>query len=263
MAALPHPHQNHLLAAFPPEEFERLADKLTLVTMRLGDVLYEPGRQLEHAYFPLTSIVSLHYVTGSGASSEMAGVGPDGVVGMPLFMGGNTTSSSAVVRTGGVGFRLDRHLLSSAFIRSAALRLLLLRYTQTLMVQMSQMAACNRHHSVEQQLSRWLLWTIDRLPAQELTMTQELVASLLGVRRESITESAGRLQSEGFIRYRRGHIDVVNRVGLQSRACECYGVVKHEMNRLLPRPVQHEASSRSWPSADLAPLSPAAALVCP
>jgi CRP-like cAMP-binding protein len=229
------PRQNHLLAALPISEFERLSGKLELVPMRLGDALYEPGRQLEHAYFPTTAIVSLYYVTRSGAASEMAGVGPEGVVGVPLFMGGDTTPSSAIVRTAGHAYRLERHLLAAEFLRAGAVQRLLLRYTQALITQMCQTAACNRHHSVEQQLSRWLLWTMDRLPSQEMTMTQELVASLLGVRRESITEAAGRLQQVGFIRYRRGHIDVLDRIGLQSRACECYAAVKNEMDRLLPR----------------------------
>jgi CRP-like cAMP-binding protein len=228
--------QNHLLAALPEADFERLAQRLEPVTLWLGDGLYEPGRQMEHAYFPVTAIVSLHYVTRSGDSAEIAGVGPEGVVGIPLFMGGNTTSSSAVVRAGGRALRLEQSAVVAEFQRGGAFRALLLRYAQALITQACQTAACNRHHSVEQQLSRWLLWTLDRLPPQELTITQELVASLLGVRRESITEAAGRLQDGGFIRYRRGHIDVVDRTGLQSRACECYKAVKSEMNRLLPRP---------------------------
>jgi CRP-like cAMP-binding protein len=229
-----HPSQNHLLAALPTAEFERLSVRLELVPMSLGDALYEPGRQLEHAYFPITAIVALLYVTQSGASSEIAGVGPEGIVGMPLFMGGNSTPSSAVVRTAGHAYRLDRRALAAEFLRAGAVQRLLLRYTQALIMQMCQTAACNRHHSVEQQLSRWLLWAADRLPSQELTITQDLVARLLGVRRESITEAAGRLQQVGLIQYRRGHIDVLNRTGLQSRACECYAAVKNEMNRLLP-----------------------------
>ena len=229
-----HPTQNHLLAALPTAEFERLSARMELVPMRLGDAIYEPGRQLEHAYFPVTSIVSLLYVTRSGASSEIAGVGPEGIVGMPLFMGGNTTPSSAVVRTAGHAFRLERRLLAAEFIRAGAVQVLLLRYTQALIAQMCQTAACNRHHTVEQQLSRWLLWTVDRVPMKDMSMTQDLVARLLGVRRESITEAAGRLQHGGFIKYRRGHIDVLDRIGLQSRACECYAVVKNEMSRLLP-----------------------------
>jgi CRP-like cAMP-binding protein len=229
-----HPTQNHLLAALPIAELERWSGKLELVPMCLGDALYESGRQLEHAYFPTTSIVSLLYVTQSGASSEVAAVGPEGIVGIPLFMGGNTTPSSAVVRAAGYAYRLERRLLAAEFLRAGALQRLLLRYTQALITQMCQTAACNRHHSVEQQLSRWLLWTVDRLPSQQLTMTQDLVASLLGVRRESVTEVAGRLQQVGFIQYRRGHIDVLDRIGLQSRACECYAVVSNEMNRLRP-----------------------------
>lgn len=212
-----------------------MSAKLTLVPLRLGDTLYEPGRQLDHAYFPVSCIVSLHYVTRSGASAEMSGVGPEGIVGIPLFMGGQSTPSSAVVRAGGYAYQLEREALAAEFLRHDAVQSLLLCYTQALIVQMCQTAACNRHHSVEQQLSRWLLWTLDRLPGQQMTMTQELVATLLGVRRESITEAAGRLQGGGFIRYRRGHIDVLDRVGLQSRACECYAAVRNEMTRLLPR----------------------------
>lgn len=242
------PTQNRLLAALPTAELERLSAKLELVPMRLGDALYESGGQLEHAYFPTTAIVSLIYMTRSGASSEIAGVGPEGVVGIPLFMGGNTTPNSAVVRATGHAYRLERRSLAAEFHRAGALQGLLLRYTQALITQTCQTAACNRHHSVEQQLSRWLLWTLDRLPAQELTMTQDLVASLLGVRRESITEVAGRLQQGGFIKYRRGHIDVVDQIGLQSRACECYTAVKNEMNRLLPGVLSHPISLPVAPS---------------
>lgn len=201
--------------------------------MPLGQMLYEPGTQLRHAYFPTTSIVSLHYVTETGASAETAGVGNEGVVGISLFMGGDTTSSSAVVQTAGHAYRLDRHVLQSEFARAGALQRLLLLYTQALMTQMAQSAVCNRHHSVEQQLCRWLLLTMDRVPARELVMTQELVASMLGVRRESVTEAAGNLQTAGYIRYRRGHIAVLERQGLQTHACECYGVVKKELDRLL------------------------------
>jgi CRP-like cAMP-binding protein len=222
------------LAALPAQEFEPLAAHLELVPMALGQMLYEPGSQLRHAYFPTTSIVSLHYVTESGACAETAGVGNEGVVGVSLFMGGDTTSSSAVVQTAGYAYRLDRHTLKQEFNRAGLLQRLLLRYTQALMTQMAQTAACNRHHSVEQQLCRWLLLTLDRMPnAREFIMTQELVASMLGVRRESVTDAAGRLQSAGFIRYRRGHIGVIDRTGLQAHACECYGVVKKELDRLL------------------------------
>ena len=201
--------------------------------MRLGEILYEPGGQLQHAYFPTTAIVSLHYVTESGASAETAGVGNEGVVGISLFMGGDTTPSSAVVQTAGHGYRLERHLLKQEFNRGGLLHRLLLRYTQALITQMNQTAACNRHHSLEQQLCRWLLLTLDRLPSNELVMTQELVASMLGVRREGVTEAAGNLQRAGLIRYRRGHISVLERSGLESAACECYGVVKKELIRLL------------------------------
>ena len=227
------PTQNHLLAALPAAEFGALAADLELVPMRLGDVLYEPGAQLQHAYFPTTAIVSLHYVMASGASSESSGVGNEGVVGISLFMGGDTTPSSAVVQTAGHAYRLERGLVKQAFERTGALQRLFLRYTQALITQMTQTAVCNRHHSLEQQLSRWLLLTLDRTPSQEMTMTQELIASMLGVRREGITEAAGKLQRDGIIRYRRGHIAVLDRSGLETHACECYGVVRTEMTRLL------------------------------
>lgn len=227
------PSQNHLLAALPTAEFARLAGELELVALPLGDMLYEPGGQLQYAYFPTTAIVSLHYVMESGASAESAGVGNEGVVGISLFMGGNTTPSSAVVQTTGHAYRLGRRLLKQEFDRAGPLQRLLLRYTQALMTEMAQTAACNRHHSVEQQLCRWLLLTLDRLPSAELVMTHELVASMLGVRRESVSEVAGELQRAGFIRYRRGHIAVLDRGGLESRACECYTVVRTELNRLL------------------------------
>lgn len=232
--SIPHnPNQNHLLAALSPRDFEPLAAHLELVPMPLGQMLYEPGGQMRHAYFPTTSIVSLHYVTESGASAETAGVGNEGVVGVSLFMGGDSTPSSAVVQTAGHAYRLDRATLLQEFNRAGALQRLLLRYTQALMTQMAQTAVCNRHHSVEQQLCRWLLLTLDRVPVQDLVMTQELVASMLGVRRESVTDAAGRLQTAGCIRYRRGHIGVLDRAGLEARTCECYGVVKTELDRLL------------------------------
>jgi CRP-like cAMP-binding protein len=227
------PQQNHLLAALPDADFASFVHELELVPMPLGHMLYEPGTQLRHAYFPTTSIVSLHYVTETGASAETAGVGNEGLVGVSLFMGGDTTPSSAVVQTAGHAYRLDRHLLLTEFNRAGSLQRLLLRYTQALMTQMSQSAVCNRYHSVEQQLCRWLLLTMDRVPARELVMTQELVASMLGVRRESVTEAAGNLQNAGYIRYRRGHIAVLDRQGLETHTCECYGVVKKELGRLL------------------------------
>jgi CRP-like cAMP-binding protein len=235
------PNQNHLLAALPRQDFEPLAAHLELVPMPLGQMIYEPGHQMRHAYFPTTSIVSLHYVTASGASAETAGVGNEGVVGISLFMGGDSTSSSAVVQTAGHAYRLDRSTLLQEFNRAGALQRLLLRYTQALMTQTAQTAVCNRHHTVEQQLCRWLLLTLDRLPGRELVMTQELVANMLGVRRESVTDAAGHLQAAGYIRYRRGHIGVLDRPGLESRVCECYGVVKKELDRLLTDVQQRKA----------------------
>ena len=233
MQSLHNPVQNLLLAALPAADLEPLAAHLELVPMALGQMLFEPGIQMRHAYFPTTAILSLHYVTESGASAETAGVGNEGVVGVSLFMGGDTTSSSAVVQTAGYAYRMDRHTLKEHFSQGGALQRLLLRYTQALMTQMAQTAVCNRHHSVEQQLCRWLLLPLDRLPDRELVMTQELVASMLGVRRESVTDAAGHLQSLGYIRYRRGHIGVLDRAGLERSVCECYGVVKKELERLL------------------------------
>jgi CRP-like cAMP-binding protein len=233
LAPLHGPDQNHLLAALSAGELAHLDSHLEFVPLLLGQVLYEPGVQMQHAYFPTTAIVSLHYVMESGASAETAGVGNEGVVGISLFLGGNTTASSAVVQTAGHAYRLERRLLKQEFDRAGQLQQLLLRYAQALMTQMSQTAACNRHHSVEQQLCRWLLLTLDRLSSRELIMTQELVASMLGVRREGITEAAGRLQTAGVISYRRGHITVLDRAGLQARSCECYAVVKQELDRLL------------------------------
>ena len=230
----PHsPKQNRLLAGLPMAEFESLAAHLELVPMALGELLYEPGGQLQHAYFPTTAIVSLHYVMASGASAESAGVGNEGVVGISLFMGGDTTPSSAVVQIAGHAYRLEGRLLKREFDRAGMMQRLLLRYTQGLMTQMTQTAACNRHHSVEQQLCRWLLLTLDRIPSGELVMTQELVANMLGVRREGITEAAGRLQHAGFVRSRRGHMTVLDRAGLEARACECYAVVTKELTRLM------------------------------
>ena len=234
MPTLQSPNQNHLLAALPAAEFERLAPHLEPVEMRLGDVLYESGGLLQHVYFPTTAILSLHYVMENGSSSEIAGVGNEGMLGISLFMGGNTTPSRAVVQTGGQGYRLKAQLMAQEFKRAEAMQHLLLRYTQALITQMSQTAACNRHHSLVQQLCRWLLLTLDRMPTNELVMTQELVASMLGVRREGVTEAAGKLQEEGVIRYRRGHITVLDRAGLESQVCECYAVVKKEFARLLP-----------------------------
>ncbi|MDP3668689.1 MAG: Crp/Fnr family transcriptional regulator [Telluria sp.] len=238
----PHdPNQNHLLAALLDAEFDRLAPHLELIAMPLGDVLYESGGKLSHVYFPTTSIVSLHYLLENGGSSEIAGVGNEGVLGISLFMGGDTTPSRAVVQTGGFGYRLPSRILMEEFNQAGPVLRLLLRYTQALITQMSQTAVCNRHHTVEQQLCRWLLLTLDRLPSNELTMTQELIANMLGVRREGVTEAAGRLQGYGYISYRRGHITVLDRVGLEHDVCECYGVVKKEFTRLLSDVRQRQA----------------------
>ena len=201
--------------------------------MLLGQILYEPGGKMQYAYFPTTAIVSLHYVMESGASAETAGVGNEGIVGMALFMGGDTTPSSAVVQTAGHGYRLAGNMLKKEFNRASVTQRLLLRYIQALIAQMIQTAACNRYHSVEQQLCRWLLLTLDRVSSRELVMTQELVASMLGVRREGITEAAGKLQRAGVISYRRGHISVLERAGLEASSCECYAVVRKELSRLL------------------------------
>ncbi len=246
----PHsPNQNHLLAALPAAEFEPLAEHLKLVAMALGEMIYEPGRPMQHAYFPTTAIVSLHCALESGASTEAAGVGHEGVVGISLVMGGDTTPSSAVVQTAGHAYRLESGLLKQEFNRAGMLQSLLLRYTQTLLTQMAQTAACIRHHSVEQQLSRWLLLTLDRLtldnvPSPEFVMTQELVASILGVRRESIALAASKLQYAGIIRYRRGHISVLDRRALETRACECYAVVKKETSRLLGDVLYRQGAER-------------------
>ncbi|MES1982170.1 MAG: Crp/Fnr family transcriptional regulator [Pseudomonadota bacterium] len=247
--SLPHsPQQNHLLAALPPAEYERLLPNLELVSMPLGEVLYESGDPFHHVHFPTTAIVSLHYVMEDGATAEIAGVGNEGILGVPLFMGGVTTPSLAVVHTGGHGYRLKGQYLMEEFNRAGGRRAgvvqkLLLRYTQALITQMSQTAVCNRHHSVEQQLCRWLLLCLNRSSSNELTMTQELIASMLGVRREGITEAAGKLQQAGIIRYRRGHITVIEREGLESHACECYEVVKKEFERLL----KHTSNSAASP----------------
>ncbi len=241
------PGQNLLLAALPREDFERLAPHLERVPMPLGQMIYEPGSQLQHAYFPITAIVSLHYVMESGDSASVAGVGNEGMVGISLYMGGDTTPSSAVVQTAGEAWRLERRLLKAEFDRAGPMQRLLLRYTQALMAQMSQTAVCNRHHSVEQQLCRWLLVTLDRIPSGQFVMTQEQVAGMLGVRRESITEVAGRLQQAGAILSRRGHIEVLERTRLEARVCECYGVVGKEFSRLLSdvRPRQGSVTAPS------------------
>jgi len=227
------PTQNRLLAAMPAAEFERLSPHLELVEMPLGGVLYESGGELEHVYFPTDCIVSLLYVLENGASAEIAVVGNEGILGISLFMGGETTPSRAVVQSAGFGYRLKAPLLKQEFNRAGPVLRLLLRYTQALITQMTQTAVCNRHHSVEQQLCRWLLLSIDRLSSNSLNMTQELIANMLGVRREGVTEAAGNLQRAKLIRYRRGCIDVIDRPGLENAVCECYSVVKAEFDRLL------------------------------
>ena len=234
---MPSPHtpkQNHLLDALPASDYARLASHLELIPMELGDVLYEPGVKLRYVYFPTTSIVSLLYVMEDGASAEIAIVGNEGILGISLFMGGDTTPSRAIVQSAGHGFRLRADLLKDEFERFGPTMHLLLRYTQALITQMAQTAVCNRHHSVDQQLCRWLLLSLDRLRTNDLTMTQELIANMLGVRREGVTEAAGKLQDAGLIHYRRGQINVLDRPGLEARACECYQVVKTEFDRLLP-----------------------------
>jgi CRP-like cAMP-binding protein len=225
--------QNHILAAFPAAEYERLAPHLELVPMPLGQVLCESGAQLNHVYFPTTAIISMLYVLEDGASAEIAVVGNEGILGISIFMGGETTPSRAVVRSAGFGYRLKADLLRQEFNRAGPVLRLLLRYTQALITQMTQTAVCNRHHSVEQQLCRALLLTLDRLSSSSVTMTQELIANMLGVRREGVTEAAGNLQRASLISYRRGHIEVLDRPGLERTVCECYGVVKVEFDRLL------------------------------
>jgi len=233
MAAVSLPVHNHLLAALPAGEFDHFAGHLELVTLAAGEVLYESGGQLKHVYFPTTAIVSLLYVLADGATEEIAMVGNEGILGISLFMGGETTPSRAVVQRAGQAYRLRADLIKEEFNRAGPLLRLLLRYTQALITQMMQTAVCNRHHSVEQQLCRWLLLTLDRMSSPSFSMTQEGIANLLGVRREGVTEAAGRLQREGLIRYSRGHIEVLDRPGLERAACECYRVVKLEFERLL------------------------------
>ena len=239
----PHsPEQNHLLAALPPAERERIFPDLQLVPMPLGRVLYESGDPLRHVYFPVDCIVSLLYVMENGASAEIAVVGNEGLIGIALFMGGETTPSRAIVQSAGHAYRLTAQRLKDEFHRHGGMQVLLLRYTQALITQMSQTAVCNRHHSVDQQLCRWLLLSLDRLASNQLTMTQELIANMLGVRREGVTDAAGKLQKLGVIQYARGQITVLDRPKLEALSCECYAVVKKESDRLLLAPANHELS---------------------
>lgn len=234
MPVSPDPRKNQLLAALPDEEWQRWLPQLEFLEMPLGQVVYESGSTLSHVYFPTTAIVSLLYVMENGASAEIAVVGKEGVVGISLFMGGESTPSRGVVQSAGQGFRLKSHVIKEEFKRAPVLHLLL-RYTQALITQMAQTAVCNRHHSLDQQLCRWLLLSLDRLEGNQLVMTQELIANMLGVRREGVTEGALNLQKAGLISYSRGRITVLDRTGLEKRTCECYAVVKNEYDRLLPK----------------------------
>jgi len=237
MADAPEPRANKLLSVLPDAEWQRWLPQLEAVEMPLGQVLYESGSTLSHVYFPTTAIVSLLYVMKDGASAEIAVVGNDGIVGISIFMGGESTPSRAVVQSAGKGFRLNAQVVKEEFNRGGPVLHLLLRYTQALITQMAQTAVCNRHHSLDQQLCRWLLLSLDRLQGNELVMTQELIANMLGVRREGVTESALKLQRAGLISYSRGRISVLNRQGLEQRSCECYAVVKKEYDRLLPKQI--------------------------
>ena len=230
----PFPRENHLLAALPPEDYARLEPHLEMVPMPLGKVVYESGVQMRHVYFPTTSIVSMIYVMEDGSSAEIAIVGHEGIVGVSLFMGGETTPSRAVVQSAGEAYRLPGRILKDEFERGGKLQHLLLRYTQALLTQIAQTAVCNRHHTLDHQFCRWLLLSMDRLPSNKLIMTQELIANMLGVRREGVTEAAGNVQKAGLIEYHRGQITVLDRPGLEARVCECYAVVKKEFDRLLP-----------------------------
>ncbi|MFP4161412.1 MAG: Crp/Fnr family transcriptional regulator [Ectothiorhodospira sp.] len=238
----PDPRLNHLLARLPEPEYRNLLPGLELVPLSLGQLIHEPGVQMEYVYFPIDAIVSLLYVTEDGDSAEIAVVGRDGLVGVALFMGGESTLSHAVVQSAGQAYRLNARYFKEAFHRMGGRRKgilhdLLLRYAQALLTQMAQTAFCNRHHILDQQLCRWLLLSLDRLPSNHLIMTQELIANMLGVRREGVTEAAGKLQRAGLIEYHRGHITILDRTGLEARSCECYGVVKRECERLVRYPV--------------------------
>jgi CRP-like cAMP-binding protein len=243
MSDIPVPQQNHLLAALSWEAQSRLAPYLELVSLGLGDVVYESGDAMRHIYFPTDSIVSLLYVMADGGSAEISVVGNEGLVGVALYLGGESTPSRAVVQSAGSAYRLPRPRLKDEFNRHGELLLLMLRYTQCLITQMAQTAVCNRHHTLDQQLCRWLLLSLDRLSSNTLTMTQELIANMLGVRREGVTEAAGKLQKLGVIQYSRGRITVIDRPKLETLSCECYAVVKAETDRLLP-----------YPASTLAPL---------
>ena len=239
MSAAPLPSQNRLLAALPARVYDELLPQLELISIPLGGPLYESGGHLQHVYFPVEGIVSLLYVTQGGNSAELAVVGSEGMVGISLFMGGETTPNRAVVQSACTAYRLPAHVLKEHFGEGGPLQLILLKFTQALITQISQTAVCNLHHSVDQQLCRWLLLSLDRLPANQLLMTQELIANMLGVRRQGVTESARKLEQDGLITYRRGLITVLDRPALEKRVCECYQVVKTETERLLPQVTLH------------------------
>src|ERR1035437_2701703 len=244
----PHtPKQNHVIAALPEADYARLLPDLELIPMPLGWAVYEAGGRLSYLYFPTTSIVSLLYVMENGASAEIAITGNEGLVGISLFMGGESTPSRAVVQSAGNGYRLRASVLKREFATGGNLQHLALRYTQALITQMAQTAVCNRHHALDQQLCRWLLLTLDRLPGDELVMTQELIANMLGVRREGVTEAAGKLQEAGLIQYSRGHIKVLDRAKLEQRVCECYAVVRKEYDRLLPYKIPGRPNKTTYP----------------
>jgi CRP-like cAMP-binding protein len=244
------PKQNHLLAALPETDLDRIAAELEFVDLPLGHTLYESGERQPYVYFPTTTIISLIYVMEDGSSAEIAVVGNEGLLGISLFMGGETTPSRAIVQSAGIAYRLPSRLLLREFDRAGPLMHLLLHYTQALITQMAQTAVCNRHHTVDQQLCRWLLMSLDRLPTSELTMTQELIANMLGVRREGVTEAAGKLQKAGLIHYSRGRITVLDRPRLEQCVCECYAVVKKEYDRLLPEIAERQGGSRKEPVGD-------------
>lgn len=248
MHETPSPRQNHLLAALPPDVQERLFPHLELLRLPLGKALYESGDAMRHVYFPTDAIISLLYVMENGASAEISVVGNEGLIGVAVFMGGESTPSRAIVQSAGSVFRLSGQRIKDEFNRHGEMLQLMLRYTQALITQMSQTAVCNRHHSIDQQLCRWLLLSLDRLPSNQLTMTQELIANMLGVRREGVTEAAGKLQKLGVIEYSRGRITVLDRARLEELSCECYAVVKKETDRLLPyvpyRPVASSDGQR-------------------
>ena len=241
MSSTRSPIENHLLEVLPPEVQARLFPHLELVDLPLGHVLYESGHTLRHVYFPIDAIVSMLYVMENGASAEIAVVGNEGLVGVSLFMGGESTPSRAVVQSAGMAYRTPGHRIVDEFNRHGEMLTLLLRYTQALITQMAQTAVCNRHHSIDQQLCRWLLLSLDRLSSNKLVMTQELIANMLGVRREGVTDAAGKLQRQGIIEYNRGHITVLDRKQLEALSCECYAVVKRETDRLLPHLSLHRA----------------------